>query len=285
MQVARLRHGQPRGSRALAALFLAVGCVRGYTPSPAVDSQDDLIATFRGRAYPEQGVARVQVQLETSERSVTLPGAFVLDRPARGHFALLGPLGGPLATVQTDGQAVSVVLSRGNEHYLGAHADTVVRDATGGALGVTDLFGLLIGDPPFEGAEERGRRMLADGAVELTLEGPHDLVVTEVVANPAGTLTRLLVSDGEGHVPLRVSYAPFAPIETVDGVPGLLVPTELTIEIPDLELVATIRVKSWVQPDVLPDVFGLEAPPGFSTYPLETLVDPLATLQGAVPEP
>lgn len=260
--------------RTVAAALLAVGCVRGYNPSPAIASQEDVIAALRARPLPDRVVARIQLELKTPERSVSLPGAFVLDRPSHGHLAILGPLGGPLATVQTDGAALSVVLSRGNAHYLGGQADRVLRETTGGALGVSDVFGLLIGDPPLDDAPELGRRGLADGAVELTLAGPSGLTVTEVAANPSGTLARLLVSDADGRAPLRVTYAPYAPLD--EG--GPLVPTELTIELPDLEVVATIRVKSWSQPEVAPDVFGLGAPPGFSTLPLEALTDPLGGL-------
>lgn len=262
--------------RATLAVVLVVGCVKVVPPLVATAAREDLLATFRAREVPARTVARFQIQLQTEARTITLPGAWVVDRPARGHVALLGPLGGPLATLQSDGVGLSVALSRGQQHFLAERADAVLRDTTGGALGVSDLFGLLVGDPPLDGAPALAVRSLPDGDVQIDLDGPADTVVSEVVANPAGTLARLVATGADGEVQLTVDYAPFAPI--TEG--GPLVPTELTVTIPALKLVANVRVKSWTAPEVVPDVFSLASPPGFTTAPFETLVDPLGSLEG-----
>jgi hypothetical protein len=267
--------------QALVAVIFALGCTKVLIVAPTLGAQADLLAAARVRPLADQVIGRFQLRLETERRSVTVPAVIVLDRPARGHVAVLGPLGGPMATLQTDGGGVAVALSRGRQHYLSAEADAIVADATGGALTLADLFGLAVGDPPLDSASETSRQVLEDGSLRVVMPGPGGAEVTQVFSGPEGVLDELVVRTSSGEERLRLVYSGYAPITAG----GPLVPTDLTLELPPLHVRAELHAKSWTVPDVVPQVFGLAPPDGFVTRPLDELVDPLRALEGELSPP
>ena len=78
---------------------------------------------------------------------------------------------------------------------------------------------------------------------------------------------------------LEARYGPFEQ----HGVPGPSgvahpkdsvgwLPTDLDLILPGLDLNLELHMKAWTVPDPMPKVFGLEAPEGFSSSPLEDAV-------------
>jgi hypothetical protein len=247
--------------------LFALACAHQLRPQAPVDVAGDLLAAARARATPAKVVGRFSVSLAIPGRDgVSTGGAVVLDRPGKGHVAVLGPLGGPLATLQTDGTGVAVAVSRGHQHFVAADADAVLRDATHGAVTLDDLFGLFVGDLPLDQAAVVGRRALGDGA-EVVLEAPEGGTLTVDLARDA-TPRLLRAVDQDGKVELEATYLGFEPLAgTAD-----LVPTELTLKLPALGVEAGVKMKSWTVPDTVPDVFGLAPPDGFTSEPLEDLL-------------
>ena len=261
-----MRLGNRMVRSALLGLFV-LGCAHQLRPTPPVDPAADLLAAARARPIPPRLIGKFSLSLAIPGRDgVSTGGAVVLDRPGKGHVAVLGPLGGPLATLQTDGTGVAVAVSRGHQHFVATDADAVLRDATHGAVTLDDLFGLFVGDVPLDDAQVVGRRALAEGA-EVVLQGPDGSTVTLDLARDA-TPRLLRAVDRDGKVELEATYAPFEPLAGTTE----LVPTELTLELPDLGVEAGVRMKSWSVPDTVPDVFGLAPPDGFTSEPLEDLL-------------
>jgi hypothetical protein len=203
----------------------------------------------------------------------------ILSRPGRGHLAVLGPLGGPLATLQTDGTGAAVALARDRRHLVAADADQVLRALSRGVGGLDDLLGLFVGDLPLEGLTVVSEQPKTDGPYEIRLQGPEEsdwlLGLDPVLATPVS----LVVSDPTGAVMLDLGYAPFAPL--AEG--GPLVPTDFALALPKLGVTLDVRMKSWTVPDPMPDVFGLEVPDGFTSSPLEDTVRTWAHLLGPMP--
>jgi hypothetical protein len=249
-----------------------LGCARGLRPAPSIDAAGDLLAQARARPTAARVTGRFSLVLVSpglsGDHRVSTGGAVILDRPGRGHLAVLGPLGGPVATLQSDGSGVAVALSRGHEHYVAQDAEAVLRETTGGGLGLDDLFGLFVGDVPLDGAKVLRRQALPDGA-EVVLEGPQGSRVTVGLARDA-TPRRLLAANRDGVVQIDASWAPFALLDEA-AVPTL-VPTAMTLKLPPLGIDATVTMKSWTIPDPVPDVFGLAPPSGFTSSPLEDVL-------------
>ncbi|MEQ1567416.1 MAG: hypothetical protein ABMA64_17370 [Myxococcota bacterium] len=262
--------------RAVVLAGFVFGCARGLRPAPAVDAVGDLVAAARARPVADRVIGRFSVALSTADDHVSTQGAVVLDRPGRGHVALLGPLGGPVATLQSDGAGVAVALSRGHQHYVAADGHAAMFDASGVAL--DDLFGLFVGDPPLDRAEIVERRVVPDGA-EVVLEGPRGARVTLELASDA-TPRRISAVDGDGRLQLRATYAPFAALAVADG-SEVRVPTELVLELPAYAVSAELDFKSWTVPDTVPDVFSLAPPEGFASSPLEAALGGLGARAGA----
>jgi hypothetical protein len=246
-----------------------VGCTRAR-PEPATTSVATPLEQARARPIPARIQGRFSFTIEAPALGpMSTGGVVILDRPGRGHLAVLGPLGGPLATLQTDGHGAALAIARDRRHYVMADADDAVREVTSGLVGLDDLLGLFVGDLPLDGAPVRSQRPLPEpSGYEVVLDAPEGAMVT-LYLDPVGATPRsLVVVDGAGQAVLDVRYAPFAPF----GDAGALLPTDITIELPRLGVGLEVRMKTWTVPDPVPEVFGLAAPEGFTSSPLEDTV-------------
>lgn len=279
-------------SRPVLWFVFVIGCSRGLKPTPAVAVRATPIETARARILPDPIQARFSIGIETAaKRFPNTGGALILDRPGRGHLAVLGPLGGPLAILQTDGTGLALAISRERQHILAAEADAVLLGNTDGVIGLDALLGVLIGDVPMDDAPIRSERLLDDGNVEVVLGGPDESALTVVLDPARGTPVSLVAHDSSGQVVLTADYEPFEPFEKAGGDPVAVpvwVPTHLTLILPTFDASASLRFKSWRVPapdsEALdPGVFDLAPPEGFSSLPMEVAI--FGLLSSLMPPP
>jgi hypothetical protein len=246
--------------------LLVLGCARGV-PAPAVDASASIVDQALARPSPQRVQARVGLKVSSPMLGLagSTGGAILLDRPGRGHLAVLGPLGGPLATLQTDGVGVAIATTQDRQHRVAAQADQVLRETTGGLLGLDALLGLLVGQVPLDPARAQAPRELEDGDLEVTVLGPGESRAAVTLVRSTATPRAVVVSGSGGRVLASAVYGPFEPHPET----GNLLPTEVELALPDLELTLTVRYRSWSFPEALPEVFGLAPPAGYASGPLE----------------
>jgi len=126
-----------------------------------------------------------------------------------------------------------------------------------------------VGRVPLEDERLQGVRALDDGRVMALLDGGDGVVVSVVLRPTDGTPASLVAQRGDS----RLLAATFAEFE--DGA-GALLPTDVAVEVPGLDLRVDLEYRSWRRPDPVPDVFGVSAPPGFTTEPLGPLLEAVA---------
>jgi hypothetical protein len=102
------------------------------------------------------------------------------------------------------------------------------------------------------------------------LQGPNKTVVEALLEPIHGTPVQILARDKKGKVLLTADYGAF---EEEDG---QLLPTEVHIAVPDLDLTVDLKYKNWKFPEEPPDVFTVAAPEGFLVEDLGEIVVDLA---------
>ncbi len=256
--------------RGLVLAAWVVGCSRRHGLPSAMEGQRQILDVALARRAPARlhGKLAVKARSELLGLAGSTGGAVFLDRPGRGHLAVFGPLGGPVVTAQTEGTGLAVALLRDRRHLVESDAGALVAKATGDRLTLDQLLGLLEGELPFAEADVADARLLEGGDLELVLR-PVRGVITTVVLDDLGAVPRRVTLSARGdRVLFAAEYAPFEPMG--DG--GPLLPTVVTLTVPPLELVLELKVRGWDVPEVMPDVFGLQAPDGFTTEPLANLL-------------
>jgi hypothetical protein len=251
--------------RLLCAAVLA-GC-GGTLPGVAtVQRPESVLEQARARPSPDPVQARYHLKVRSKPMDLagSTGGALILDRPGQGHLAVLGPLGAPLMTLTSDGVGLAVDFVRDGRHLVGGDAESVVRDVTGGIVGIDDLFGILIGDIPLDDARIQSQSEREDGTVQLVLQGPRKSTLMAILNAGSGTPVSLVAIGRTGRRLLVAEYEPFVPH---DG--DLWVPSVVHVEVPQLELTVDLRFKWWKTLDTVPDVFSLDAPAGVRTESLE----------------
>lgn len=267
-------------------LFISfvLGCGRTLHPALPTGAQQDPLQVARARPLPStlQGKFAFTIRSESNDIAATTGGVVVLDRrtaPPRGHLAVLGPLGGPLATLQTSGGGAAVAIAKERRHLIASHAEDTLRQTTAGALGINDLLGLFIGDLPLDDAPVLESHV-REGVYEALLDGPEETTLLVEIDTASAAPRRLIARDADGKVMLDTSYGPFEPKELPSasvpnaqpGSPGMalvLLPTDLHVSLPGVDLDLDVHMKSFTSPDPVPELFGLDAPEGFSTGALE----------------
>lgn len=256
----------------LVALFV-LGCTRSL-PAPPAARPASVLDQARARPVPSPLQARFsfKIRSEALDLAGSTGGALIVDRPGHGHLAVLGPLGGPMLTVQTDGLGLAVAIPKDRRHLVALDAEQVLRETTGGIAGLDDLIGLMVGDLPLDAATVLSEQLQEGGDLAVVLEGPKGTSLLAVLDDLQATPVSLEARDADGKVVLTAAYEPFAPREG----DGALLPTRVQLAVPLLELDLDVRYKSWATPDPVPDVFGLAAPDGFTTGLLEDAVKDVA---------
>lgn len=252
--------------QALAWTLFVIGCTR-TVPAPIVDATASLVDAARARPVPHRLQARMGLKIDSPLLGLagSTGGAMILDRPGRGHLAVLGPLGGPVATAQTEGTGLALAVTGDKEHRVAGDAAEVLRANTGDLLDLDGVLGLLTGELPLDPERIEEQRRLPDGDLELVLSASRGVRATAVLDDATATPVSVVVRDKRGDVLASATYAPFE----VDRDSQMLLPTEVTLVMPDLQLTMDLKYKSWTFPETVPEVFGLEPPLGYATGPLE----------------
>jgi len=260
-------------ARILIGWLLVAGCGGSIPPIGGPPVPESALQLARARPTPDPVQARFQLKVRSKPLDVagSASGALIFDRPGQGHLAVLGPLGAPLATLTSDGVGLAVDFTRSRRHIVGTDAEEVVREVTGGVAGVDDLFGLLMGDLPLDEAKVLSQAELESGRVQLILQGPRKTSLHVVLDTQTGTPVSLVALGRNQRRLLIAEYAPFVPHEE-----SMWVPSELHLEVPQLELSVDLRFKWWKTLDEVPDVFSLDTPEGFVVESLERAMRGLA---------
>lgn len=251
--------------RPLAILLLAIGCVRPPVTVDAAGSPSEVLERARLRPTPDPVRARLHLKLRSRplDLSSGTGGVLIVDRPGKGHLAILGPLGGPVATFTSDGTALAVAIPRDKRLLSSPRAHELLLEATGGMLGLDAVVGMTLGDLPFDGARVKSRKPREDGAVDVVLTGPNASRVEVLLDGPTATPRALSIYEKTGRVLIRASFDPF---EARDD--GTFLPTRVELEVPAFELELELRFKSWEILEQVPPVFDTAAPDGWTVEPL-----------------
>lgn len=252
--------------QALVWTLFVLGCTR-TVPAPTVDATASLLEAARARPVPRRAQARMALKVDSPLLGMagSTGGALILDRPGRGHLAVLGPLGGPVATAQTEGTGLALAMMGDHRHLVARDAAAVLRATTGDLLDLDAVLGLLVGELPLDPAQVKDQHRLPDGNLEVVVEAPRGVHATAVLDQATATPVSLVVTDRRERTLASASYAPFE----LDAGSGMVLPTEVTLTLPDLQLTMQLRYKSWTFPETVPEVFSLEAPEGYASGPLE----------------
>lgn len=258
----------------LATTLLLIGCARGLQPADPYAQPMDVLARSHARDFPSLQRARLHLKVASEPLDIAsgTGGVLIVDGPDRTHLAVMGPLGAPLATATSDGLGLAVAWPRDRHMMTALDAETHLREATGGLLGLTDLTGLMLGQLPMKDASVRRKLRLNSGQVEVELEGPNRSRMAVILDSQTATPVSLLVTEKTGRTVLAASYGPFEPDAREH-----LVPSEVRLEVPQLELTLELRYKSWTALDEAPPVFSLALPDGWSSERLQDALTRMPT--------
>ena len=89
-------------------VVFTLGCAKRQGPiMPEIIGDPDVVVSLaRSRNKVDVLQGRFSLKLQTGEGSYTVPAAIVMDHPDRFRFELYTPLGTPLATLTSDGDAL-----------------------------------------------------------------------------------------------------------------------------------------------------------------------------------
>lgn len=265
---------------AVTALILVVSVASCRKKPPEIPEETaQLIEAVRDRPVPDELQARFQIKLRSKPLGLsgTTGGGLQVARPGRGRIEIFGPIGGSLATLLADGDALAALIPKDQRHLHAPDAESVIREATGGAAGVDDLLALLVGDMPFDDAEVTSTEVV-DDFVRATFTGPEGVVV-EADLDPASvTPIRLVARDAKNSLLLEARYEGWEPLD------GQLLPERVEVDVPAVDLSIVVRYQGWRRPEKLMS-FDTSAPEGFTTLPLIDVVrGGMAALQAAQSE-
>lgn len=250
---------------ALTAALVLAAC--GKNPEPAEAAGSPLVVLERAWARPTPNPVRARLNLKLRSPTMDLragTGAvWIADRPGLGHLAILGPLGAPMATITSDGEALAVAVPRDARLLRAPMAEKVLREATGDLVGLDDLVGLVLGDVPFDAARIKSRKPLPDGQVQVVLLGPERTRLELVLDGATATPVSMDLADREGRQMLTAAFEPF---DARDD--GTFVPSRVELYLPLADLELDLRFKSFEALDEVPPVFGTDVPEGWTVEPL-----------------
>jgi len=259
---------------------LAVGCKPTKTPEVSADPAS-VLQMARARPVDPAMQARFNIKLRSKmlEIAGSTGGGVVLGRPGRGRLDIFPPIGsGALLTVASDGEGIAVWVAKAKRHMVAESAEEVIRETTNGAAGIDDVLAVLQGDLPFDDAQVKRLEKLADSNVRLTLMGPERTRILADLDPSSGTPKRIEALGKKGEVLMVVNYGAFSDID------GQLLPDEVDLQIPSLELTVHLNYKAWKRLDKAPEVFTLTPPDGVEVEALEDVVKGMvgAGVDGAI---
>ena len=247
--------------------LVGFGCGPRPQPAPAAPQRDDLVDMARARPVPDTLQARFHISLRSKQLDLagSTGGGLVVERPGKGYLAILGPLGSPLLTTTSDGSAMGVMIAKDKRYLIAQDAEAVLSKTTSGAAGMDDVLALLVGDLPFDASTIASKRT----GSTITFNGPSGSTVDVTLREADATLQSLHAYDDHKELVLQAEYSDYQEVD------GYLMPKELSLAVPDLDLTVDLRFKSWAFPEQAPDVFLVEAPEGMTQDSLNDVVNGL----------
>jgi outer membrane biogenesis lipoprotein LolB len=227
--------------------------------------------------------ARYKIKIVGPEVNAVTTGALVMHQPDRVRVEIQSPLRTPLLYLVSDGKALHAWSARGNTFYRGDDAVAVLRQLTGGSMGVADVLAVMTGRLPMAGAELLDLQRDSDGNVITVLQGPDGLRVRAVVETRTRMVRELLVTSAPpegsgpralGEIVLDVRYPDLMNFQN-----GKM-PEEIEVRLPTVGWDVFITVHTWDELGVIPDAFDLPAPPGSVERDMVVVLKKLAEKQG-----
>lgn len=277
---------EPSGWGKWLALIVCVGCPAHHRAiEPAIGSPEAIFATARARVVPDPLRARFGIKLRSKPLDVAAStgGGLLVDRPGQGRVDLFGPMGGPVVTIGSDGAGLEVLLIGQKRDLVANDAESVLRETTGGVAGLDDVFAVLTGDLPFDGAPVADVGKFASATpgapdwIRVHLAGPKSSVI-EVVIDPSNaTPASISAVDRKGNPLMTATYDPF------ELVGDAWMPTRVELYVPSLDLTIECKYKSWDILGMPPENLVPQPPDGFAVESLEEAVRKLAADKGVQP--
>lgn len=248
-----------------------VACAKGG-PAGAADPTE-VLAEARARKLPFALRGAFSVTIHRGEADLSTRGGLVLHAPDQFRVEVLGPVGTPALIVASDGAAINVWNAQDQIYYSGPDAAAVLAELSGGAVQLSDVVRVLTATLPMPAApvassSPEGR------AAAYVLSGPEGVQLRARVDGRSGLVQQLTV-EREGAALLSASYPGTKKIGRTE------LPTEMTLDVPALQLKVDISMQSWDELGQVPDVFDLAAPSGATVKDLVTTLREAADKAGA----
>jgi len=218
-------------------------------PSWAPPSADDVVSPVANVSRR----TRLTVRLRVAGELQPVPGAALLWTPDGVRVDWLGPSGGALSSWVASGGQLAWRDPRQRTAWTASAADTVVRAATRGRVGLRDTLGFLVADPASLG-ERVSSRWRPDGGVTAEWRGVLPL---RGVLDAEGRLTQAsVVRRGRLAIAARWTWHG-------DELMGV------EVALPSMDAVLSVAFVGWQPADVPDDALTL-VPEGFQAARLET---------------
>lgn len=255
-------------------LMVVLGCGPKQPPLPAVggfDTVEQVRDAAWARAVPSTLQAKVSLNIDAPRQGVkgTARGGLQLHEPGHLRLDLFSPIGTPLLFLAADGQALRLFSTSKGEFLQAEDAEGALRGLTGGAAGLNDVVSLLAGRLPFAGAALESSSREA-GVSRLTFMSPQG-ARAEVEVDEATLTTRAVRAFGvSGALALSATYGAYV------NVGGALLPEQVTVEIPPLDMRLTLSLSGWEVLAEAPPSFVLTPPDGITPQDLVAALSALA---------
>jgi hypothetical protein len=249
----------------------SVGCGPKQRVVAPLGTANDVLAAAAARPVldPVQARFNIKVQSKPLKLAFSTGGGLIIERPGHAYVAVLGPFGQPQLAANTDGEAVGVTITSEREYLLQENGSALLDEVTEGAVSLDDLLAVLLGAFPIDPEDVDKKEKVEDGVL-LHLDTPGNTHTTVTVDGSDATLKHVEVTNASGTSLFSAEYEPYLAIESDDGFPPVLAPSEVTVQIPRYEMSIELRFKSWKPITETPDVFRVVAPNG---YNVTTIVD------------
>jgi len=265
-----------RAARLLLVCALAMGCgPKRVSRAEAIKVVDDL----RTQPIPRSLQARFQIKVGSESASGSTTGAMVTHMPDKFRLEILTPLGTPMITVASNGQAIHAWSQQKATFFRGDDAHKVLGELTGGAVDMTDVLRLLTGGLPLEDAPVLATEAREDGVL-VVLGAPGNVRVRALIA-PKKRLVRRVdigVAPSADSTEIAELYAVFD-IHDHMRIDGSHYPEEMLVELPPVGWTLELTFHTWDELGVIPDVFDIEPPPNASVEDLESTLRKAADQQ------
>jgi hypothetical protein len=233
-------------------------------------AEGEVVTMLRTRPVPDPTQARFTIKMHSKPLKIIAPrlgGGLVVDRPDRAFLVILDPLGSPVLELATDGRRVVFVNHHDRQYVTQDNAAASLGDITNGALTLPDVVGMLIGLLPIDQARVMTEERTPEGLELVRFEGPQGLLVTTWVDPTTATPRRVEVDNAKHERVVNATYQPFAVVD------GSLLPSQVDLEVPSVELTVNVDFRVWKPIASAPDVFSPPPPDRYAIIPFADFVE------------